>query len=75
MANNKYVSGDIRNLISSAIEAELKTLPVTLAEIDDPIKRIKLLTKLMPFVCSPVKPVSINVARIETGEDKDLFRL
>ncbi len=73
MAKNKYVSGDIRNLISSAIEKELKALPVTLAEIDDPIKRVELLTKLMPFVCPIVKPVSVNVARIETGEDKSLF--
>lgn len=72
---NKYVSGDIRNLISSAIEAELKSLPATLSEINDPVKRVELLTKLMPFVCSPVKPVSVNIARIESGEDKDLFRL
>ena len=75
MAKNKYVSGDIRSLISSAIETELKNLPVTLSEIDDPIKRIELLTKLMPFVCAPVKPVTVNTARLETGEDKDLFRL
>tara|TARA_R110000824_G_scaffold391527_3_gene589376 strand:- start:40 stop:267 length:228 start_codon:yes stop_codon:yes gene_type:complete len=75
MPNNKYVSGDIRNLISSAIETELKNLPATLAEVKDPIKRVELLTKLMPFVCSPVKPVSVNVARIESGEDKDLFSL
>ena len=47
---NKYVSGDIRNLISSAIETELKALPDTLAGIEDPVKRIELLTKLMPFV-------------------------
>jgi len=73
MANNKYISGDIRNLISAAIQNELVNLPVTLAEIDDPIKRIELLTKLMPFVCSSVKPVSVNVARIESGEDKSLF--
>ncbi len=73
MENNKYISGDIRNLISAAIQNELVNLPVTLAEIDDPIKRIELLTKLMPFVCSAVKPVSVNVARIESGEDKILF--
>ena len=73
MAKNKYVSGDIRNLISSAIETELKALPVTLAEIEDPIKRVELLTKLMPFVCSPVKPVHVSVARLETGEEKSLF--
>ncbi len=70
---NKYVSGGIRNLINSTIETELKALPVTLAEIDDPIKRIELLIKLMPFVCSPVKPVGASVARIETGEEKTLF--
>ncbi len=70
---NKYVSGGIRNLISSAVETELKVLPVTLADIDDPIKRIELLIKLMPFVCSPVKPVGASVARIETGEEKTLF--
>ena len=73
MAKNKYVSGDIRNLISTAIQKELTNLPTTLSEIDDPIKRIELLTKLMPFVCSPVKPVTVNTARLESGEDKDLF--
>ena len=75
MQNNKYKAGNIRNSISAAIEAELKNLPDTLKEIDDPVKRIELLTKLMPFVCSPVKPVPVNIARLETGEDKDLFRL
>jgi len=70
---NKYVSGDIRNLISTAIQKELMNLPDTLSKIDDPIKRVELLTKLMPFVCSPVKPMSFHVARLESGEDKDLF--
>ena len=53
----------------------MKSLPDTLAGIDDPVKRVELLTKLMPFVCSPVKPVHVNIARIESGEDKDLFTL
>ena len=73
MITNQYVSGHIRNLISSAIETELKSLPDTIAGIEDPVKRIELLTKLMPFVCAPVKPVTVNIARIETGEDKSLF--
>ena len=73
MAKNKYVSGDIRNLISTAIQKELMNLPTTLEGIQDPIKRVELLTKLMPFVCAPIKQVGVITARLETGEDKRLF--
>lgn len=67
------MSGDIRLLINDAIQKELINLPATLAEITDPIQRLNFLTKLMPFVCAPIKQVSVNTVRLETGEDNDLF--
>jgi hypothetical protein len=66
---SKYMSGDIRYLINQAIQDELLKLPSTLAEIKDPIQRLNFLTKLMPFVCAPIKQVGVITARREVGED------
>jgi hypothetical protein len=66
---SKYMSGDIRHLINQAIQNELTNLPATLSEIKDPIQRLNFLTKLMPFVCAPIKQVSVMTARREAGED------
>ncbi|AOW76702.1 hypothetical protein A3Q34_07455 [Colwellia sp. PAMC 20917] len=66
---NSYMAGDIRHLINQAIQNELTNLPVTLAEIKDPTQRLNFLTKLMPFVCAPIKQVGVMTARRETGED------
>jgi hypothetical protein len=71
---SKYMSGDIRHLINQAIQNELTKLPATLSEIKDPIQRLNFLTKLMPFVCAPIKQVGVMTARRETGED-DVFSL
>ena len=71
--SNQYMAGDIRNLINTAIQKELANLPDTLAEIQDPVQRLTFLTKLMPFVCAPIKQVGVLTARRETGEEKDLF--
>ena len=70
---SKYMAGDIRHSINQAIQNELANLPSTLAEIKDPVQRLNFLTKLMPFVCAPIKQVGVTTARRETGEDKDLF--
>ncbi|MBA6350712.1 hypothetical protein [Colwellia sp. BRX9-1] len=70
---SKYMAGDIRHLINQAIQNELTNLPATLSEIKDPIQRLNFLTKLMPFVCAPIKQVGVMTARRESGEDKDLF--
>jgi len=66
---NKYMAGDIRHLINQAIQNELSNLPASLSEIKDPIQRLNFLTKLMPFVCSPINQVGVMTARRETGED------
>ena len=66
---SKYMAGDIRHLINDAIQNELVNLPTTLAEIKDPIQKLNFLTKLMPFVCAPIKQVGIVTARREIGED------
>lgn len=66
---SKYMSGDIRHLINDAIKTELANLPATLAEIKDPVQRLNFLTKLMPFVCAPIKQVGVLTARREAGED------
>jgi hypothetical protein len=71
---SKYMSGDIRHLINQAIQNELTKLPATLSEIKDPVQRLNFLTKLMPFVCTPIKQVGVMTARRETGED-DMFFL
>lgn len=68
----QYMAGDIRHLINKAIQDELTNLPNTLAEIKDPVQRLNFITKLMPFVCAPIKQVGVITARKETGED-DLF--
>ena len=67
--SRNYMSGDIRHLINDAIQNELTNLSNTLAEIKDPIQRLNFLTKLMPFVCAPIKQVGVMTARRETGED------
>jgi hypothetical protein len=71
---SKYMAGDIRHLINQAIQNELSNLPATLSEIKDPVQRLNFLTKLMPFVCAPIKQVGVMTARRETGED-DVFSL
>lgn len=63
------MSGDIRHSINQAIQSELTNLPATLAEIKDPAQRLNFLTKLMPFVCAPIKQVGVITARREIGED------
>ncbi|MFT4938267.1 MAG: hypothetical protein ACI88A_001291 [Paraglaciecola sp.] len=70
----KYMSGNIRHLINDAVQNELVNLPATLAAIKDPIQRLNFLTKLMPFVCAPIKQVGVITARNETGEN-DMFSL
>jgi hypothetical protein len=72
--SSKYMAGDIRHLINDAIQNELTNLPSTLSEIKDPVQRLNFLTKLMPFVCAPIKQVGVITARRETGED-DVFSL
>jgi hypothetical protein len=72
-STSKYMAGDIRHLINQAIQNELTNLPNTLDEIKDPVQRLNFLTKLMPFVCAPIKQVAVLTARRETGEDKDMF--
>jgi len=67
--NSKYMAGDIRHLINKAIQDELINLPITLSEIKDPVQRLNFLTKLMPFVCAPIKQVGVSTARREVGED------
>jgi hypothetical protein len=71
---SKYMSGNIRHLINDAIQNELVNLPATLAAIKDPVQRLNFLTKLMPFVCAPIKQVGVITARNETGEN-DMFSL
>lgn len=71
---SKYMAGDIRQLINQAVQTELTNLPSTLAEIKDPVQRLSFLTKLMPFVCAPIKQVGVMTARRETGED-DMFSI
>jgi hypothetical protein len=66
---NKYMAGDIRHLINKAIQNELTNLPTTLSEIKDPVQRLNFLTKLMPFVCAPIKQVGVITARREAGEE------
>ncbi|MBA6291868.1 hypothetical protein H4J58_15485 [Colwellia sp. MB3u-70] len=66
---SKYMAGDIRHLINQAIQDELLNLPNTLSEIKDPVQRLNFLTKLMPFVCAPIKQVGVITARREIGED------
>jgi hypothetical protein len=73
-ASSKYMSGDIRHLINKAIQDELASLPATLAEIKDPVQKLNFLTKLMPFVCAPIKQVGVTTARREVGED-NIFSL
>jgi hypothetical protein len=71
---SKYMSGNVRHLINDAIQSELVNLPATLAAIKDPVQRLNFLTKLMPFVCAPIKQVGVITARNETGEN-DMFSL
>ena len=73
-ASSKHMSGDIRHLINKAIQGELANLPATFAEIKDPVQKLNFLTKLMPFVCAPIKQVGVTTARKEVGED-NIFSL
>jgi hypothetical protein len=67
--SSKYMAGDIRHLVNQAIQDELTNLPNTLSEIKDPVQRLNFLTKLMPFVCAPIKQVGVITARREAGEE------
>jgi hypothetical protein len=69
---NYYMAGAIRHLINQAIQDELSNLPATLSEIKDPVQRLNFLTKLMPFVCAPIKQVGVSTALREISED-DIF--
>jgi hypothetical protein len=71
---SKNMSGNIRHLINDAIQTELTKLPDTLSEIKDPVQRLNFLTKIMPYVCPPIKQVGFITARRETGEE-NMFSL
>lgn len=72
--NSQYMAGGIRNTINNSIQNELANLSATLNEIQDPVKRLELTLKFMPFVCAPIKQVGFITARKETGED-DIFSI
>jgi hypothetical protein len=63
------MNGKLRHLINQAIQHELANLATTLLEIKDPIQRLNFLTKLMPFLCAPIKQVGVSTASREVGED------
>ncbi len=71
--SSRYMSAVIRQSINKAILSEMSNLPNTLAEIKDPVQRLNFLTKLMPFVCAPIKQVGFITARHEVGEDSPLL--
>ncbi|MFT6988018.1 MAG: hypothetical protein ACJAT7_003884 [Psychromonas sp.] len=73
-ASSKYMSGDIRHLVNRAIQYELANLPATLVEIKYPVQKLNFLTKLMLFVCAPIKQVGVSTVRGETDE-VDMFSI
>jgi hypothetical protein len=73
-AKSKFISGNVRHQINQALQQELAKLPQTIAAIEDPVKRLELMIKLMPYVCSPIKQAEVSTAREEVGEN-DIFYL
>lgn len=69
MNKTKYSSGDLRHLINEALQAELAKLPDTLEEIKDPVQKLNIVNKLIPYVCAPIKQVNAQAARVELGEN------
>jgi len=73
MAANKSngISGDVRHLINDAVQTELANLAATLNDVKEPIDKLNFLAKLLPYVCSPIKPLASRGARIELGEEEE----
>jgi len=46
---NKPLTGNIRDTLKDLMQKELEQLPETLKELD-PVKRLNILCKLMPYV-------------------------
>ena len=55
--NNKPLVGDVRDTLKDLIREELEQLPETLKGLD-PVQRLNILCKLMPYVLPKVESVS-----------------
>ena len=62
--NNKPLTGDIRDTLKELIQKELEQLPETLKELD-PVQRLNILCKLMPYVLPKVESVTHTLGEPE----------
>lgn len=59
---------ELRILLRDLINEEFQSLPETLDQIQDPVKRLKILTKLMPYVFPKMQTIDLVDAK-----EKDCF--
>lgn len=59
---------ELRGLLRDLINEEFQSLPETLNQIQDPIKRLEILTKLMPYVFPKMQTIDLVEAK-----EKDRF--
>jgi hypothetical protein len=57
--HDKPLTGNIRNTLKELMQAELEQLPETLKELD-PVPRLNILCKLMPYVLPKTDSVKHN---------------
>ena len=62
--NNKPLVGDIRDTLKELIQEELEQLPKTLKELD-PVQRLNVLCKLMPYVLPKIESVTHTLGEPE----------
>ncbi len=66
--NNKPLTGTIRDTLKDLMQKELEQLPETLKELD-PVQRLNILCKLMPYVLPKVESVTHTLG--EPGAEKE----
>lgn len=61
------VSAHSKERLKELIDQEIETLPEHFALIDDPYKRLSLLSKFLPFVYPKMRPIEQEEAPREQG--------
>ena len=64
---NKPLTGNIRDTLKDLMQKELEQLPETLKELD-PVQRLNILCKLMPYVLPKTESVKHTLGEPETGK-------
>jgi len=67
---NKPLTGNIRETLKEFVQKELESLPDTLKELE-PVQRLNILCKLMPFVLPKVESVTHKLGEPESEPESE----